>query len=531
MPLKPSYLLAALGLVFSAQAAHAAGTLIYCSEASPEGFDTAQYTSGTTNDASGHTLYNRLVDFKKGTLDLVPSLAESWDVSADGKTYTFHLRKGVKFQTYSYFKPTRNFTADDVVFTFSRMINKDFPFNKAYPAQFPYASDTGIQKNVASVEKVDDNTVKFTLNTPDADLVAKLALPSMSILSAEYGDKLMKEGKAPMINQEPVGTGPFVLVRYEKDAQIRFRANKEYWNPSAVQLDNLIFAITTDASVRAQKLKANECQVIAYPKPQDLPDLAKDPNIKILEAPGFNIGYLAYNTEKPQLKDVRVREALDMALNRKAILEAVYQGQGQEATNPYPPSLWGFNNTLRNPPMDTAKAKKLLADAGYPNGFELSLWALPVQRPYNPNGKLMAEMIQADWAKIGVKANIVTYEWGEYLKRMKNGELDAGLMGWTGDYASPDNFLGILLSCGAVGGSNYSRYCSKPFDELVVGARTVNDQAKRAEMYSKAQVIFKQDLPWSTIAHSTTSQPLTKNVQGYAISPLGRHLFEGVSIK
>ncbi|HEY0295091.1 MAG TPA: ABC transporter substrate-binding protein [Bordetella sp.] len=531
MPLKPSHLIAAIGLAISMQAAHAAGTLIYCSEASPEGFDIAQFTTGTTNDAAGHTVYNRLVDFKKGTLDLAPSLAQSWDISPDGLAYTFHLRKGVKFQTYSYFKPTRDFDADDVVFTYTRLINKDAPFNKAYPAQFPYANDTGLVANVVSIDKVDDYTVKFTLKTPDADLVAKMALPSMSILSAEYADKLLKEGKADMINQQPVGTGPFVLVRYEKDAQLRYRANKEYWNPGVVKLDNLIFAITPDASVRAQKLKANECQIAAYPKPQDLADLAKAPNLKMMEAPGFNIGYLAYNNEKPQLKDVRVRQALDMAINRKAILDAVYQGQGQEAANPYPPSLWGYNAALRNPPMDIEKAKKLLADAGYPNGFELSLWALPVQRPYNPNGKLMAEMIQSDWAKIGVKANIVTYEWGEYLKRMKNGEFDAGLMGWTGDYASPDNFLGVLLSCAAVGGSNYSRWCDKDFDTLVVGARAISDQSKRAEMYSQAQAIFKQQVPWSTIAHSTTSQPLAKNVEGYAISPLGRHIFEDVSIK
>jgi dipeptide transport system substrate-binding protein len=531
MHFKPSRLLAVLALAFSAQAAHAAGTLIYCSEASPEGFDVAQFTTGTTNDAAGHTVYNRLVDFKKGTTDMVPSLATSWDVSADGTAYTFHLRKGVKFHTYSYFKPTRDFDADDVVFTFRRETNKDDPFNKAYPAQFPYANDTGLVANAASIDKVDDYTVKFTLKKPDADLIAKLALPSMSILSAEYADKLLKEGKAANINQEPVGTGPFVLVRYEKDAQIRFRGNKQYWNPGVVKLDNLIFAITPDAAVRAQKLKAGECQLAAYPKPQDLPDLAKAPNLKMMEAPGFNIGYVAYNIEKPQLKDVRVRRALDMAINRKAIIDAVYQGQGQEATNPYPSSLWGYDDTLRNPPYDPAKAKALLAEAGFPNGFEVSLWALPVQRPYNPNGRLMAEMLQADWAKIGVKANIVTYEWGEYLKRLKTGEEDIAEMGWTGDYASPDNFLGILLTCAAVGGSNVARWCNKDFDDQINAARTITDQAKRAELYKKAQEIFKQEVPWSTIAHSTVSQPMAKSVDGYAISPLGRHIFEDVGLK
>ncbi|MEI8169359.1 MAG: ABC transporter substrate-binding protein [Rhodoferax sp.] len=529
--MKLSKLMLALGMSAISLVAQAGNTLIYCSEASPEGFDSAQYSGGTTFDASGHAVFNRLVAFKKGSTEIEPSLATSWTVSADGTAYTFKLRSGVKFHTTDTFKPTRDFNADDVIFTFGRMSNKNHPFNKAYPAEFPFASDTGIDANITAILKTDPLTIVFQLKKPDADMLAKIALPFASVLSAEFADKLLTAGQASLINQQPVGTGPFVLKRYQKDSQIRYAKFAQYWNAKNVLVDNLIFAITTDASVRVQKLKAGECHIMSQPKPQDIAGMRTDPALKMDSAPGFNVGYLSYNTEKTQTSKLEVRQALDMAINRKAIVDAVYQGQGQEASNPFPASLWSYNSSLKNAPFNPEKAKELLKKAGYPDGFEITLWAMPVQRPYNPSAKLMAEMIQADWAKIGVKAKITQYEWGEYLKRLKNGEHDTGLMGWTGDYASPDNFLGVLLTCDAVGGSNYSRYCNKAFDALVLKARFSTNLKERTDLYMKAQVMFKHDLPWTTIAHSTVNQPMRKELNGFKISPFGDYNFEGVSVK
>lgn len=511
------------------KAAAAAKTLVYCSEASPEGFDPGQYTSGTTFDATGHAVYNQLASFVNGTTDVEPGLAESWDVAEDGLSITFKLRQGVKFHTTSYFTPTREFNADDVLFTFNRMLNEEDAFRKAYPTEFPYAVDTGLSSNIASVEKVDDHTVKFNFKKADPDTIVKLAMPSFSIHSAEYANKLLEAGKPEMINQEPVGTGPFMLERYQKDAQIRYSANKEYWKDGLPKVDNLIFAITTDAAVRFQKMKAGECHIMSFPKPNDLEAMRSDPALKMLQAPGFNLGYLSYNTTRGDLQKVEVRRALDMAINRKAIIDAVFQGEAQEAVNPLPPSLWGYNKTTENAPYDLEKAKELLKEAGVEN-LEIDIWAMPVQRPYNPNAKLMAEMVQADWAKIGVNAKIVTYEWGEYLKRIKAGEHFTGFLGWTGDYASPDNFMGVLLTCDSVGSNNNAQYCSQEFDELVIGARNTMDQAKRAEMYEKAQEVFKRDMPWTTIAHSTTNQPMRKEVEGFKISPFGDYKFEEVDV-
>lgn len=514
-----------------ATAANAAGTLIYCSEGSPEGFDSAQYTSGTTFDAASHALFNRLIEFKKGSTLVEPALAQRWAMSNDGMTVTFYLRPGVKFHTTEYFKPSRDLNADDVLFTFMRMVDKNQPFNQAYPAQFPFASDTGLDRNIASITKTDALTVVFKLNKPDGDFLNKVAMPFASILSAEYAQKLMAAGQASQINQQPIGTGPFVLKRYQKDAQIRYDKFAAYWNAKEVLVDHLVFAITTDASVRFQKLKAGECHIMSFPKPQDIAAMRADPALKMDTAPGFNVGYLSYNLQKPMLSKLEVRQALDMAIDRKAIIEAVYQGQGQEASNPFPDSLWSYNKRLKNPAYNPTQAKALLSKAGYPNGLSLSLWAMPVQRPYNPNAKLMAEMIQSDWAKIGVKATITQYEWGEYLKRMKAGEHDAGLMGWTGDYASPDNFLGVLLTCEAIGGSNYARYCSKDFDALVLKARNSTDTKERTALYMQAQEIFKRDLPWSTMAHSTVNQPMRKELYGFKISPLGDYNFVGVGLR
>ncbi|WP_071058501.1 ABC transporter substrate-binding protein [Pelistega sp. MC2] len=512
--------------------ANAAGTLVFCSEGSPAGFDSAQYTAATDFDASARPVYNALLMFPRGETKVAPALAESFDVSDDGLVYTFYLRKGVKWHTTKYFTPTREFNADDVVFTFDRLGNKENAFNKAYSVEFPYYTDMGLDKNIKSVEKVDDYTVKITLNKNDASFTQTLAMPFSSIYSKEYADKLLADGKAEMINQQPVGTGPFIFERYQKDASIRYKANKEYWNVDDKPLvDNLIFAVTKDASVRYQKLKAGECHIMSYPLPADVESMKKDTKLKVLSQAGFNVGFLYYNTEKEPLKTADVRVALDMAMNKDAIIKAVYGGQGESTPNPMPPTQWSFNKDIKSRETNVEKAKELLAKAGYPDGFDLTLWSLPVQRPYNPNGRLMAEMLQADWAKIGVKVNITTYEWGEYLKRAKAGEHQVVMAGWIGDNGDPDNWLGNVFGCEAIGGVNYSRFCYEPFQKILTEARQINDVAQRTKLYEQAQVIFHEQMPASPIGTSIVSVPMSSNVEGFKISPFGAFEFTGVSIK
>lgn len=531
-------LLVSAGLMAAAPVALAATNLVFCSEGSPAGFDPGQYTTGTDFDASAETMFNRLTQFERGGTAVIPGLATSWDVSPDGLTYTFHLRDGVKFHTTAYFKPTRTFNADDVLLTFNRMINKDDPFRKAYPTEFPYFTDMGMDTNIKNIEKVDEHTVKFTLGTVDAAFIQNLAMSFASIQSAEYAAQLLKEGKASDINQKPVGTGPFVFKSYQKDSNIRYTGNKDYWKPEDVKIDNLIFAITTDPSVRIQKLKKNECQITLFPRPADLKALEADKDLKLPNQAGFNLGYIAYNvmdkvkgSDQPNpLADLRVRQALDMSVNKQQIIDSVYQGAGQLAVNAMPPTQWSYDTTIKDAKYDPEKAKTLLKEAGVKEGTEIVLWAMPVQRPYNPNAKLMAEMLQNDWKKIGLNVKITSYEWGEYIKRSKGGENQAMIIGWSGDNGDPDNWLNVLFGCDSLSGNNFSKWCDKKFDGIVKEAKATSDVAKRTELYKQAQHILKDAVPMTPIAHSTVYQPMRTTVQDFKISPFGLNSFYGVSV-
>lgn len=530
MSIKTTLLAGAAALMLGSTAAFAGGNLIYCSEGSPEGFDPALFTAGTTFDASSQPIYNRLMEFETGTTNVIPGLAESVDVSDDGLEYTFHLRKGVKFHANAEFTPTRDFNADDVIFTFDRQMNPENPYNKVSGGTWEYFAGMGMGDLIKEIVKVDDYTVKFVLNYPEAPFVANMAMDFASIMSKEYADAMLAAGTPEKLNTAPIGTGPFQFVAYQKDAVIRYKANPDYWRGKA-DIDNLIFAITPDASVRYQKLKAGECQIMPYPNPADIEAMKADPEVVVLEQEGLNVGYLAYNTRQKPFDNPKVRKALNMAIDKQAIIDVVFQGSGQVAKNPIPPTMWSYNDAIQDDPYDPEAAKKMLEEAGVKD-LSMKIWAMPVQRPYNPNARRMAELIQEDFAKIGVKVEIVSYEWGEYLSRSKDLDRDgAVLLGWTGDNGDPDNFLAVLLGCDGVGASNRAQWCYKPFDDLIRKAKTISDKAERTKLYEEAQVIFKEQAPWATIAHSVVYMPMRPEVKGYKVHPLGSHIFYGVSLE
>jgi dipeptide transport system substrate-binding protein len=508
-----------------------AKTLVFCSEGSPENFAPSINTTGTSFDASTQ-IYDTIVGFEHGGTQVVPGLAERWSISKDGKEYTFFLRKGVKWHSNNSFKPSRDFNADDFIFSIERQWKESDPYYKVTSSNHSYFNDMGMPKLLKSVDKIDEYTVKITLNQAEAPFLSNLAMQYAGIQSKEYAIAMLKAGTPEKIDQDPLGTGPFQLVQYQKDALIRYKAFPQYWAGKA-KIDNLIFAITPDASVRWAKLQKGECHVMPYPNPADVTAIRKDPNVTVLEQPGLNIGYLAYNTTKKPFDDVRVRKAINMAINKQAIIDTVYLGTGVAAKNPIPPNQWSYNNAIKDDPFDPVAAKKLLADAGLAEGFTTDLWAMPVQRPYNPNARRIAELMQADLAKIGVKAEIKSFEWGEYRKRMQAGEHQMGMLGWTGDNGDPDNFLNTLLGCTSAqsNGSNVAKFCYKPFEDLVSKAKVESSQAARAKLYEKAQVIFKEQAPWFTIAHAVQLKPVRKEVIGFKLSPFGRHTFYGVDIK
>ena len=506
-----------------------AQTLVYCSEGSPEGFDPALYTAGTTFDASSHPLYNRLTEFRVGTTEVIPGLAESWNVSEDGTKVTFVLRQGVSFHANDQFTPTRDFNADDVIFSFDRQGNPDNPYNQVSGGTWEYFGGMSMPDLIESIEKVDDYTVVFNLTRPEAPIIANMAMDFASIVSKEYADAMMEAGTPEMLNQAPIGTGPFSFQAYQKDAVIRYERNDDYWGDNAL-VENLIFAITPDASVRYQKVQAGECHVMAYPNPADVAAMQDAEDIVVMEQEGLNVGYLAYNTTVAPFDNPAVRRALNMAIDKQAIIDVVFQGSGQIAKNPIPPTMWSYNDDIVDDVYDPAAARAALEAEGVTD-LSMKIWAMPVQRPYNPNARRMAELMQEDFANIGVTVEIVSYEWGEYLERSRAEDRDgAVLLGWTGDNGDPDNFLAVLLGCDGVTRSNRAQWCNEEFDSLIQQAKVLPTQQERTELYAKAQEIFKEQAPWATIAHSVVYMTMRPEVEGYVVHPLGGHIFNQVGL-
>ena len=409
---------------------------------------------------------------------------------------------------------------------------RSIPISKVTSSNHTYFNDMGMPKLLKSVEKLDDYTVRFTLNRPEAPFLSDLAMEYAAIQSKEYADAMLKAGTPEKLDQEPVGTGPFFLVQYQKDAVVRYRAFPEFWAGRA-KIDDLVFSITPDASVRLAKVQKGECHVMPYPNPADLDAIRKDANVQLLEQPGLTSG-ISPTTPRRRHSTMSgsARPSTWRSTRRRSSTRFISRRE-LSPKNPIPPSMWSYNDDVRDDPYDPDGAKKLLTEAGLGNGFETDVWAMPVQRAYNPNARRIAELIQADLARIGIKAEIKTYEWGEYRKRLQAGEHQTGMLGWVGDNGDPDNFLHTLLGCDAAqpGGGNVAKWCDRGFDDLVTKAKVTTDQKQRTELYQRAQVIFKEQAPWLTIAHAVQLKPVRKEVIDFKLSPFGRHSFYGVDLK
>ena len=519
-----SFLTIPFSLIVGISSASAAKSFVYCSEASPSGFNPQIMTDGASFNASSHPVFNRLVEFKHGSVEIEPGLAESWVIAKNGLTYTFKLRKGVSFHSSDLFKPTRDFNADDVLFSFNRQRLASHPYNKVSGGSYEYFQSM----DMANIIK---DTVEFKLSKREAPFLANMAMDFASIFSAEYGDAMMKAKTAEKMDTHPIGTGPFVFKSYQKDTLIRYTAFEKYFGGKPA-IENLIFSITPDASVRFQKLKAGECHFIAEPAPQDIDAMKKTPSLTVMEKEGLNVGYLAFNTQKGPYVKQEVREAINLALNKKAYLSAIYMNRATMAKNAIPPTLWSYNDAVVDYDYNPEKAKELLKKAGYPEGFEAEMWTLPVSRPYNPSGKKMGEMMQADLAKVGIKVKLITYDWPTYLEKSRKGEHQMIQLGWIGDNGDPDNFFNVLLSCNAVkAGSNTSRWCNKEFSDLINEAKINADIKKRTDLYKKAQLVFKKEAPWVTLAHARNFRAMSNKVTGYQIHPFGSEMFDKVDLK
>ncbi|WP_213878180.1 ABC transporter substrate-binding protein [Pseudomonas sp. dw_358] len=520
------FLLAPLFLSALASAA----PLTVCTEASPEGFDVVQYNSLTTTNASADVLMNRLVEFNVAQGKVVPSLADKWTVSADGLTYEFKLHPDVKFHTTEYFHPSRTLDASDVVFTFERMLDPTNPWHKVAQSGFPHAQSMRLPSLIKKIDTPDPLTVRFTLDHADSTFLATLTMGFASIYSAEYADQLLKAGTPEKMNAEPIGTGPFVFVRFQKDAVVRYKANPDYFAGKPT-VDPLLFAITTDPTVRLQKLRTNECQIALSPKPLDIAAAADDANIKAIKTPAFMTAFVAINTQHPPLDKPEVRQAINLAFDKASYLKSVFEGTAEPAKGVYPPNTWSFAKDLPGYAYDPDKARALLAKVGLKDGFSTTIWTRPSGSLLNPNPSLGAQMLQADLAKVGIKAEIRVIEWGELIRRAKAGEHDLLFMGWAGDNGDPDNFLTPQFSCAAVkSGTNFARYCDPALDKLITDGKAGTTQAARSKLYHQAQTLIEQQALWLPLAHPTAAVLARKNVQGYEVSPFGRQDFSHVTV-
>lgn len=516
----------AAALCLSVLSAQAAGTLTVCTAGSPEGFDIAQYESVLAADANSG-IYDQLLSFKPGTTELAPGLAEKWEISPDGLSYTFKLRHGVKFQTTAWFKPTRDFNADDVIWSVNRINDKKHPAYGAAKNGYVYWAGMDMPALLKSVSKIDDYTVRFVLNRPEVPFLSNMAMSALgSVFSAEYGEQLLKSGKLEQLNTQPVGTGPFALKSYQKDAVIRYVANPAYWG-GAPKVDTLIFAITPDPAVRVQRLRAGECLVGLGMKRDTAGELAADPNLTIVRSSPLQVNYIAPNTQHKFLSDKRFREALWLAFDGKSTLQAVYGGFAKPAFSYLPSGMWSFDATLKKT-YDPEKARQLVKASGY-DGRELSLF---IRVGGSIDGKRAGELLQADWAKIGVKVRVQMMEAGELIKRTGKGDHDLALWAWVGDNGDPDNFFTPNLSCKAVtGGGNKSQWCDKAFEQVIDAARRATDPRKRTELYVKAQHIVFDEVAAIPMVEPVNMDAMSKRVQGFVPNPLGISDFRAVSVK
>ncbi len=511
----------------------AAKTLVYCSEGDPK-YVNPQFATTTTTMNAGRPIFDNLVGLETGSLRVVPALAESWTVSEDGRVYTFRLREGVHFHTNARFTPTRTMNADDILFSLERQWRSDHPYHAVSGGAFDYFKDLGLPELIEAIDRVDDRTVLIRIRRPDATFLPSLGMPFNAVLSAEYGDLLAREGESAkvLIDQEPIGTGPFAFVGYQPDVAVRYRAFDGYW-AGRQPIDSLVFSVTPNPAVRLTKLKAGECHVAAYPNPPDVARIGADPELRLLSQEGLNIGYLALNAKRPPFDDVRVRRAVNMAIDKLAVVEAVYGKAGVVAKNPIPPLLWSYNDAVADYPYDPAAAARLMTEAGHGSGVETELWYMPVSRPYNPNGRRVAEMIAADLAPLGIRVKLVTAEWDAYRAKLQAGEAPMALFGWTGDNGDPDNFLDVLLGCTAArpGGNNIAKWCDPAYDRLVTAAKVTAVQADRERLYREAQVIAKREAPWVPLAHSLVYMATRREVTGFRMDLLGRVAFDGVDLR
>lgn len=515
--------------------------LIFGMSGDADKLDPADVTDGESISRMDN-IFESLVEYTPGGTDIQPSLATYWSISNDGLNITLDLRKNVKFHDGT------DFNADAVVFSFERQYNTSSPYH-----QYGEWAYWGYMfSDIESVEKVNDYKVIIHLKKPNAAMIISLAMFTVAIVSPTNAEKWGEDAF-----KHPVGTGPFKFVEWIKDDHITLKKNDNYWRDPP-KLDKLIFRVIEDPSARLLAIQAGEIHGMEYPDPSSFEIIENDNNLQLLSQAGMNVGYLAMNTgygyydenengvrdtNEPWVKtpgyfepltNVSVRRAINYAINKTAIVENLYKGTAIVAKNGMPPFILGYNDDIEDYEYNPEKAIELLEQAGYPNGFDTTLWVMPVSRPYIFDPPKIAESIQSYLAAVGINVDLYQIDWSTYLEETENGDHPMCLLGWTGDNGDPDNFMNVLYgansaSIGTAG--NVAFYNNWTVQELFTEAIQTYNTDERARLYEEAQVIIHEDAPFVYLAHATQNIVFRSNVKGYTLNPTERKFFYPVDIE
>ena len=472
-------------------------------------------------------IYDRLVDIEvkeDGSSEIVPSLAESWEISGDALTYTFHLRQGVKFHN------GEELTADDVEYSFTRQLSVEGAVNTDFLAQIKGASQLleGTADQLEGFETVDDYTFTITLSEPYAGFLACLSTPGCSIYNREAteaaGDQF---GLDPSVT---VGTGPFRLTDWTINDQLVLTRYEDYWKGPS-ELPGVVIRIVPDTETQRMMFESGELDVVDL---DYLPDAVDDFTTRypdqIVSGPRVGTTYFTMNQNIEPFQDVRVRKAVQMAIDRQAILDALYGGRGQVENGIYPHGLYGFNSSLPEITYDPEEAKALLAEAGYTNGFEMQIAA---DSSASDATNQALEIIQARLGEIGIQAEIQNMDESTWLATRNSGEMGSFMSTWTADYNDPDNFIYTFFGTPENTKLRSLNYSDTEVMERVQKARTIVDADERiAEYQALEEKIVTEDAAWVPMYSRTHSFAVSKRVQGFEVpwNGLSDCYFYGLSL-
>jgi len=501
---------------------------VYCGQGGPDTFNPQLVDSGITPETLSPQLFNTLLTLDNKTYQPKPSLASSWQVNQQGTEYIFELRKNVQFQTTAWFTPSRAMNADDVVFSFRRIIDSTNPFHYVGSGLYPWFSGIDFQNLVVDVVALSKHRVKFTLSRPDNSFLSNIATSHAVILSKEYAGQLEISDEKGMLDSHPVGTGPFYLAEYQVNDLIRLKRHSGYWGGTP-KMDQVVFDISQRGTGTLAKLLRKECDVLNSPLSSQLPIIEKNEHVELTAKPAMNISFVAVNTSHPALNDARVRKALNYAINRQNILDSVYYGTGSQAYSVLPPSSWAYHKDAVHIRYDRNYAIALLREAGYSKGLELTM-SVPLEpKAYNPSPRKTAELIQANLADVGIKLKLMTDDRFDRSNLNENTYIDLYLTGWSAHTGDPDNFFRPLLSCDSKrAGLNVSSWCNPDFDFLLDLALEVDKPRYRLNLYKQAQNILNEEFPVIPLNHGMQMQAHDRSLQGFKVSPFNAQPFDTV---